>query len=83
MSMQISTKQSKKKPENMKLRIRKKEGIDTRNDATRWYSRQKKHLEEVGDKIDARDKAAVEADVQALKDLLAKANRRNDRCSGC
>ena len=41
---------------------------------TLWYSRQKKHLDEVGDKIDAADKAAVEADVQALKDLLAKAN---------
>ena len=33
-----------------------------------------KALGEVGDKIDAADKAAVEADVQALKDLLAKAN---------
>ena len=41
---------------------------------TLWYSRQKKALGEVGDKIDAADKAAVEADVQALKDLLAKAN---------
>ncbi len=32
-------------------------------------------MEEVGDKIDANDKTAVEADLNALKDLLAqKAN---------
>ena len=31
-------------------------------------------MKEVWDKIDAADRAAVEADVQALKDLLAKAN---------
>ena len=29
-------------------------------------------MEEVGDKIDANDKAAVEADLQALKDIIAK-----------
>ena len=29
-------------------------------------------MEEVGDKIDAADKAAVEADLQALKDVIAK-----------
>ena len=33
-----------------------------------------KALAEVGDKVDATEKAAVEADIQALKDLLAKAN---------
>ena len=31
-----------------------------------------KALKDVGDKLDANDKAAVEADVQALKDVLAK-----------
>ena len=31
-----------------------------------------KALKDVGDKLDASDKAAVEADVQALKDVLAK-----------
>ena len=34
----------------------------------------RKSSEEVGDKIDAADKTAVAADVQALKDILAKAN---------
>ena len=43
-----------------------------------------KALEEVGDKLDAADKAAVEADCKALKDLLAEGKyRRDDRCSGC
>ena len=32
-----------------------------------WYSRPRKLLEEVGDKLDANDKAAVEADLNALK----------------
>ena len=31
-----------------------------------------KAIKEVGDKLDANDKAAVEADMQALKDVLAK-----------
>lgn len=31
-----------------------------------------KAIQDVGDKLDAADKAAVEADVQALKDILAK-----------
>ena len=33
-----------------------------------------KALEEVGDKIDATEKAAVEADCKALKELLEKVN---------
>ena len=33
-----------------------------------------KALEEVGDKLDANDKTAVEADLNALKDLIAKTN---------
>lgn len=41
-----------------------------------WYSRQKKAIKEVGDKLDANDKAAVEADMQALKDVLAKSTRK-------
>ena len=40
-------------------------------------------LKEAGDKIDANDKAAVETDLNALKDLLAQtANAEDDRCSG-
>ena len=43
-----------------------------------------KALKEAGDKLDANDKAAVEADLNALKDILAKyANTDEiDRCSG-
>ena len=43
-----------------------------------------KALEEVGDKIDANDKAAVEADLNALKELVdEEQSGRNDRCTGC
>ena len=43
-----------------------------------------KAMEEVGDKIDAADKAAVEADCKALKELLEKVNMdEHDRCTGC
>ena len=36
-----------------------------------------KAIKEVGDKVDATEKAAVEADVQALKDILAKSAPEN------
>ena len=52
---------------------KRKEAIDTKNDADAMVFQTEKALKEVGDKIDAADKTAVEADVQALKDLLAKA----------
>ena len=42
---------------------KKKEAIDTRNDADSMVFQTEKALEEVGDKIDANDKAAVEADL--------------------
>ncbi len=51
---------------------KRKEAIDTKNDADSFVFQTEKAIEEVGDKIDANDKAAVEADLQALKDLLAK-----------
>ena len=38
-----------------------------------WYSRPRRHLQEVGDKIDANDKAAVEADLNALKEAINRA----------
>ena len=53
---------------------KKKEAIDTRNDADAMVFQTEKALEEVGDKIDAADKTAVEADLQALKDLVANTN---------
>ena len=51
---------------------KRKEAIDTRNEADAMVFQTEKALKEVGDKLDAADKASVEADVQALKDILAK-----------
>ena len=52
---------------------KRKEAIDTKNDADAMVFQTEKAMKEVGDKIDAADRSAVEADVQTLKDLLAKA----------
>ena len=51
---------------------KRKEAIDTRNEADAMVFQTEKAIKEVGDKLDAADKSAVEADVQALKDILAK-----------
>ena len=51
---------------------KRKEAIDTRNDADAMVFQTEKALEEVGDKVDANDKTAVEADLNELKDLIAK-----------
>ena len=48
--------------------------VDTRNDADSFVFQTEKALEEVGDKIDAADKAAVEEDLKALKELVEKTN---------
>ena len=53
---------------------KRKEAIDTRNDADAFVFQTEKALEEVGDKIDAADKTAVEADLAALKELVEKSN---------
>ena len=52
---------------------KKKEAIDTRNEADSMVFQTEKEMEEVGDKIDANDKAAVEADLNALKEAINKA----------
>ena len=49
---------------------KRKEAIDTRNDADSFVFQTEKALEEVGDNIDASDKSAVEADLNALKALV-------------
>ncbi len=49
---------------------KRKEAIDTRNDADSFVFQTEKALEEVGSNIDAGDKAAVEADLGALKALV-------------
>ena len=56
---------------------KRKEAIDTRNEADAMVFQTEKAIKEVGDKLDANDKAAVEADVQALKDVLAKSTPEN------
>ena len=53
---------------------KRKEGIDTKNDADAMLFQTEKALNEVGDKIDPAEKAAVEADCKALKELLEKVN---------
>ena len=53
---------------------KKKEAIDTRNDADAMVFQTEKAMEEVGDKIDAADKSAVEADLKELKELIEKTN---------
>ena len=52
---------------------KKKEAIDTRNEADSMVFQTEKALEEVGDKIDANDKSAVEADLNALKEAINRA----------
>ena len=52
---------------------KRKEAIDARNDADSMVFQTEKALEEVGDKIDANDKAAVEADLNALKEAINRA----------
>ena len=49
---------------------KRKEAIDTRNDADSFAFQTEKALEEVGASIDAADKEAVEADIKAIKDFL-------------
>ena len=49
---------------------KRKEAIDTRNDADAMVFQVEKALEEAGDKLDSNDKTAVEADLNALKSLL-------------
>ena len=52
---------------------KRKEAVDTRNEADSMVFQTEKAMEEVGDKIDANDKAAVEADLNALKEAINKA----------
>ena len=52
---------------------KRKEAIDARNEADSMVFQTEKALEEVGDKIDANDKTAVEADLNALKEAINKA----------
>ena len=53
---------------------KRKEGIDAKNEADSLLFQTEKALSEVGDKIDAADKSAVEADCKALREILDKVN---------
>ena len=50
----------------------RKEAIDTRNEAESFVFQTEKALNDVGDKISADEKASVEADVAALKEILER-----------
>ncbi len=51
---------------------KRKEAIDARNDADSMVFQVEKALNEVGDKIDASEKAGLETELNALKELLEK-----------
>ena len=51
---------------------KRKEAVDTRNQADAMVFQTEKMLKDVGDQLDPSDKSAIEADIQALKDVLAK-----------
>ncbi len=53
---------------------KRKEGIDARNEADSLVFQTQKALDEVGDKVDASEKANVQADIDALKALVEKTN---------
>ena len=50
----------------------RKDAIDTRNEAESFVFQTEKALNDVGDKISADEKSSVEADLNALKDILEK-----------
>ena len=50
---------------------KRKEGIDAKNEADAMVSQTEQALNEAGDKLDANDKAAVQADLDALKATVA------------
>jgi len=52
---------------------KRKEGVDAKNEADAAVFQTEKALKEVGDKLDENDKAEVEADIKALKDILERA----------
>ena len=56
---------------------KRKEAIDTRNEADSMVFQTQKALEKAGDKIDPNEKASVEADLNALKELVEKSNPEN------
>ena len=56
---------------------KRKEAIDTRNNADSMVFQVENALKEAGDKLDASDKAAVESDLESLKNLLSQSTPEN------
>ena len=57
---------------------KRKEAVDTRNDADAFAVQTRKALDEVGDKLDPNDRSAVEADLKAVEDLVNKNQKPED-----
>lgn len=57
---------------------KRKEAVDTRNEADSFVFQTEKALSEVGDKIDASQKATVEDDIKAVKDILERTKDQTD-----
>ncbi len=56
---------------------KRKDAIEARNEADSMVFQTEKALQDVGDKLSASDKTKVEADLKALKDLLASVDPEN------
>ncbi|NLK98555.1 molecular chaperone DnaK [Defluviitalea saccharophila] len=56
---------------------KRKEAIDTKNEAESMVFQTEKTLKDLGDKVEAGDKTKVETELNKLKDLLAKTNVEN------
>ena len=56
---------------------KRKEAIEVRNEADSMVFQTQKALDEAGDKLDANDKANVEADLNALKSLIESTDAEN------
>ena len=57
---------------------RRKEAIDAKNNADSMVFQVENALKEAGDKLDASDKAAVEADLNNLKELVSRTANAED-----
>lgn len=56
---------------------KRKEAIDTRNEADSMVFQTQKALDEAGDKLDPNDRTTVEGDLNTLKDLVEKSDPEN------
>ena len=70
--MTRSREQSRKLQEYEAQDKKRKEAIDTKNEADSFAFQTENAINEVGDKLDAAARSEVEADLKALKDILAK-----------